>query len=373
MKKLLCYFGNSRNFLKQRLNSVIRIITIMMSAIPKKEIHVSYGHSHLPRRDDIAHGGIIKFQRLKSVFPNSPRKFNILYLVSSNLPPFARQIRRFACRKGAKFVWNQNGVAYPAWMASGWEDVNAKMAEFLHSADYVFYQSQFAQLCADRFLGKRTGPSEILYNALDTTIFCPPAKSKDSNRLRLLVMGSQYHTCPLESAIRALAYIHKSIPYVQMIIAGKIWNHVLDHVMKLITELGLKNHIRFVPPFTQDEALDIFHQADILLHTKIQDVCPGVVIEAMSCGLPVVYSLSGGVPELVGEYSGVGVPTNANWKKRIPPDPAEWSAAVLRVTENICGYSKAARMRAVELFDLQQWQDRHRQIFSELLGGKTKQ
>jgi glycosyltransferase involved in cell wall biosynthesis len=142
--------------------------------------------------------------------------------------------------------------------------------------------------------------------------------------------------------------------------------------MKLITDLDLKNHIKFLPPFSQNEALEIFRQSDILLHTKIQDVCPGVVIEAMSCGLPVVYSLSGGVPELVGKDSGVGVSTSANWEERIPPEPNEWADAVLAVAEDLSRYSNAARQRAVKLFDFQLWQERHRQVFIELLKDQAK-
>jgi glycosyltransferase involved in cell wall biosynthesis len=185
-------------------------------------------------------------------------------------------------------------------------------------------------------------------------------------------MGSQYQTYRLEAALKALANIHKSIPYARMIIAGRIWDHVLKPIMKLIADLGLENHVRFVPPFKQNEAVEIFHQGDILLHTKIQDVCPGVVIEAMSCGVPVVYSSIGGVSELVGKYGGAGVSTNANWEERIPPEPAAWADAVLTVTKDLYGYSQAARQRAVELFDLQHWIDRHRQVFTELLEDKAK-
>jgi glycosyltransferase involved in cell wall biosynthesis len=343
-----------------------------MSSIPKQGIHVFYGYAHLTLRSGLAHGGIIKFQRLNEIFPNTPRRFNILYLGSSNRPFFAEQLCRIARRKGAKFVWNQNGVAYPAWMPSGWEEANAQMAKFLHSADYVFYQSEFARSCADRFLGKRTGPSEILYNAVDTKTFCPSVNRKASNSLRLLVMGSQYHTYALESSLRAFAQIRKSIPFARITIAGKIWDHVLSPTMKLITDLDLKNHVKFAPPFTQNEAPEIFRQSDILLHTKIQDVCPGVVVEAMSCGLPVVYSLSGGVLELVGKDSGVGISTSASWEERIPPEPGEWADAVLAVAEDFSRYSKAARQRAVKLFDFQLWQERHRQVFTELLKDRAK-
>ena len=355
-----------------RCKGFIKGMAIALAGLPSGDIYTFYGYDRLPNPGKTAHGGIIKFQRLNEIFPNTPRRFNILYLGSSNRPPFAEQLCRIARQKGAKFVWNQNGVAYPAWMPTGWEDVNARMAKFLHRADYVIYQSDFARLCADRFLGKRTGPSEILYNAVDTKTFCPSVDREDSNSLRLLVMGSQYHTYALESSLRALAQIHKSIPYARITIAGKIWDHVLNPAMKLITDLNLKKYVKFVPPFTQNDALEIFRQSDILLHTKIQDFCPGVVIEAMSCGLPVVYSLSGGVPELVGKDSGVGVSTSANWEERIPPEPNEWADAVLAVAEDLSRYSNAARQRAVKLFDFQLWQERHRQVFTELLKDQAK-
>ena len=136
-------------------------VSIALAGLPKQGIHLSYGHQRLPANGEVAHGGIIKFQRLNEVFPNSPRRFNVLYLVSSSLPRHAERLYRSTSRKAAKFVWNQYGVAYPAWLPSGWEATNARMARFLHDADYVFYQSEFARLSADQFLGKRIGQQGI--------------------------------------------------------------------------------------------------------------------------------------------------------------------------------------------------------------------
>ena len=45
------------------------------------------------------------------------------------------------------------------------------MAFLYHQADYVFWQSNFCKLSADKFLGKRIGPGEILYNSVDIMIF----------------------------------------------------------------------------------------------------------------------------------------------------------------------------------------------------------
>ena len=40
-----------------------------------------------------------------------------------------------------------------------------------HAADYVFWQSEFCKTTANKFLGKRKGPGEILYNCVDTNSF----------------------------------------------------------------------------------------------------------------------------------------------------------------------------------------------------------
>lgn len=342
---------------------------IELSGLPYFGVHIFYGDTQLPASGEVAKGGMIKLQRLNEFFPNEGRRFNILYMVSSSYPTFAERIHNSARRKGAKFVWNQDGVAYPAWMPSGWEDANARMAHFMHDADYVFYQSEFARSCADQFLGTRTGLSEILYNAVDTAFFCPALGRKHQNELTLLVIGSQYYNYPLESAIRALSCIHQTRPHTRIIIAGKVWEHVLKSTRDLISDLHLQGSVDFLPPFTQKEAVGIFHRCHILLHTKIQDVCPGVVVEAMACGLPVVYSMSGGVPELVGDEAGVGIPTVTSWENRFPPAPDQWAEAVLSVANKYSSYSDASRQRAVERFDLRPWVETHREVFSRLLEG----
>jgi glycosyltransferase involved in cell wall biosynthesis len=352
---------------KRWCEAFCKMLVILTTGIPKKGIHIYYGYKRLPDSAAIAKGGLIKFQRLSKTFPNTPRRFNIIYLVSSSFPSDAERLYRFARLKKAKFVWNQDGVAYPAWMPEGWENKNSKMANLLHNADYVFYQSEFARFCANTFLGERSGPSEILYNPVDTKIFNPSTRRKDPNKLNLLVVGSHYHIYSLKSSVKTLAFLHKTIPKARLIVAGKIWDHVLRPIKKLVNDLHLEDCIELIPPFSQNKALDIFHKGDILLHSKIQDVCPGVVVEAMSCGVPVVYSLSGGVPELVGEYGGVGVATEANWEKRVSPKPEEWAGAVLKVANNLSNYGKCARQRAIEKFDLQNWKNRHRRVFGELL------
>src|SRR5207244_5781741 len=120
---------------------------------------------------------------------------------------------------------------------------------------------------------------------------------------------------------------------------------------ELVARLGLDGRVELLGPYSQDEAPDLLRRADLLLHTKYNDPCPTVVIEAMASGLPVVYSASGGVPELVGEEAGIGIPAPLDWEQDHPPGAQELAAATLAAIERLPERADAARRRAVERFD----------------------
>lgn len=342
---------------------------ILAAGSPREGIHIFYGHRELPRPGEISHGGIIKFQRLNEFFPNSPGHFNLLYMVSSNYPRIASRIAAAAHRKGVKLVWNQDGVAYPAWKSQGWEAQNEEMAELLHRADYVFYQSKFSRLSSDKYLGERAGPAEILYNAVDTTTFSPGTDRKENVEVApvLLTAGSKDFFHRVEIPIQTLSLVRGEYPRARLVMAGSVRHELVEPMNQLISELGLEGAVEMLPPFTQREAPDIFRSGHIFVHPKLNDPCPGIVIEAMACGLPVVYSNSGGTPELVGPMGGVGIPTELRWDAYVPPDRNKWASAVLKVIERYSTHSEAARQRAVERFDLKPWVERHRQVFTQIL------
>jgi glycosyltransferase involved in cell wall biosynthesis len=332
---------------------------------------VFYGHDHIPQLNEYAQGGLVKFQRMQQLFPNSPRRFNILYMVSSNAPEDALSLRWLARHKNSHLVWNQNGVAYAGWHGPGWEWVNRPMAKLLHAADYVFYQSEFCKLSADHFLGPRQDQWEILYNPVDTTFFTP-GTSPPAKELILLLAGNQYQFYRFEVALQTVASLVCQGVDAHLLVTGNLaWlpNAVQAKqiAQRLAAKLDLTRRVRFLGCYSQHNAPDIFKQAHILLHPKYNDPCPTVVLEAMACGLPVVYSHSGGVPELVSGEAGIGVPVELSWEQDLPPKPELMAQAVVNITEHWADYAAAARQRAVERFDLKPWLQRHREVFEGLL------
>jgi len=329
-------------------------------------IAVSYGYERMPGLNEFVYGGQVKFQLLNRELPNDPRAFNVLYLGSTNMPLEAPVLVRLARRRGAALVWNQNGVAYPAWHGPGWELVNAPRARLLHAADYVFFQSAFCKLGADRFYGERQGPWEVLHNPVDTRRFMP-AQHRPKRPLTLLLAGSQYQRYRVVAALEALAALREDRDDVRLVVTGALSfsDDAKEDVEELLRRLHLEDTVELVGPYAQVGAPELFHRCDVLLHTKVNDPCPTVVLEAMAAGLPVAYSASGGTPELVGEDAGVGVPGQVDWERDHPPSAPELAAAVHTIADRLDEYAAAARERSLA-FDAKRWVARHREVFEEL-------
>lgn len=329
---------------------------IARSRPARGEVAVSYGHRRIPSPGEPVEGGMVKFQRLQEAFPHRARDFNVLYLGSSSLPTDEQTLIQLARRRKAPVVVNQNGVAYPAWAGRETDRLNARLRNVLTAATHVIYQSEFCKAAADHFLGPPADTWEMLPNAVDTKVFTPTVHVPEGGPV-LLLAGDQSQAYRLETALETLALL----PDARLLVAGS----VVD-AQALARRLGVDGRIDLVGRYAQRDAPALYRRADVLLHPKVNDPCPNVVLEALACGLPVVHSATGGTPELVGD-GGIGVSSETTWERDVPPDPQALAAAVRSVLEQLGLFRQAARARAVDHFDLAPWVERHRQLFRELV------
>ncbi|MBW2329157.1 MAG: glycosyltransferase family 4 protein [Deltaproteobacteria bacterium] len=195
---------------------------------------------------------------------------------------------------------------------------------------------------------------------------------QNTENVNLLLAGSHQSLYRVRSAVEALRIVLEQAPGTRLIIAGRCtWDReeqkAVHQLQKFITELQLDSQIKVTGPYSQTGAPALFQQAHILMHTKYNDPCPRLVVEGMACGLPVVYSATGGVPELVGKEAGRGVAGPLDWERDHPPEPAALAEQLLLVMSDLTGYSRAARNRAVTHFDVQPWLTRHGEIFKHVL------
>jgi glycosyltransferase involved in cell wall biosynthesis len=317
-------------------------------------------------------GGKVKFFRLAEYLPHTPAGFNLVYLGSNTLPGYWQDLVSVARRFGIPIVLNQNGVYSEGWYGPGWGERNGAMRELNHSADFVIYQSEFCKRSAELYLGMREGPSAVIHNPVDTGRFLPRSVRWQPQRLRLLLSGSQYQDFPVRSGLETLREVGRLGIDAELLIAGALtWaGSEADSQAQLrewCTKFDLVERVKLLGCYSQDDAPALHHEADILLQTKYNDSCPSAVVEALSCGLPVVYSASGGTPELVGEGAGVGVPVEQRWDTMIAPCPKLMAEAVAKVSRRLEEYAEAARRSAVERFEVRDWVRKHLRIFEALM------
>lgn len=333
---------------------------------------VFYGFDRLPAPHEPGHGGIIKAQDLQREFPNSPRGANLLYLISSYTPLFAPRMAELARRAGARLVLNQNGVAYPGWYGSGWQNANTAMRQLLVQADHIFYQSRFCKDNADRYLGEARCPSDILHNPVDTRVFVPAPTNPAPGRFVILLAGSHGSFYRVQAAVDTLAELLPRLPESRLLIAGRCaWRAdaaTAESELRAYAEkCGVAAQMELTGPYPQTAAVGLMQRAQVLLHTKYNDPCPRLVVEAMACGLPIVYSATGGMPELVSPDAGIGVPGPLDYEQDHPPSPIALAEALYTVALQQAAFSTAARRHAVTHLDVQPWLRRHAEIFKELV------
>lgn len=320
-----------------------------------------------------AGGPQVKIGLLRKAFPNVVHGFNLAYLLSGALYVSGRGLNRLADRN-IPIVLNQNGVYFPAWYPNGWEKKNEELAKALAAANHVFYQSAFCQRAAERFLQVKAKSSEILYNGVDTSVFTP-AKNRvalDRRPIRLLLTGKIGPSTQsrLFSTIEGVAEARRRGANVVLDVHGMIEKEIMTRALSYISLSGLEGGVVFRGPYVRAQAAEVYRSADVYIMNNHNDSCPNVVLEALSCGLPVLYASSGGVPELVGDNAGCGMEIEESFETKTFPTGSQFVRGLEKIVQNYEAMSVQARSRACSMFDIHHWYRRHEEVFSSLLRKK---
>lgn len=76
-----------------------------------------------------------------------------------------------------------------------------------------------------------------------------------------------------------------------------------SNLERLITEIGLQSQVRLVGTVAHGELYQWYCAADLFCLASVSEGRPNVILEAMACGVPVVATAVGGIPELLSDSS----------------------------------------------------------------------
>ena len=146
----------------------------------------------------------------------------------------------------------------------------------------------------------------IIHNGIDTSVFRPiPAIEPDEFN----VMATASADVPLKGLdylIRAISILANEIPELKLTVLGKLKED--GKTAKLIRQLGLENRIHFYSGLSSQEIAELYAKASCAVVPSIYEGFGLPAGEAMACGVPVITTNGGALPEVVGD-AGITVQT----------------------------------------------------------------
>jgi glycosyltransferase involved in cell wall biosynthesis len=166
--------------------------------------------------------------------------------------------------------------------------------------------------------------SEVIPNIVDLSLFTPLTRTTRATQPHIVVTRNLEPIYDIATAIRALALIRQRMPSVRMTIAG--CGPDREKLQALAHHLGQDAAIHFAGRLVNGDVARLVASASCLLNPSTVDNMPVSILEAFACGVPVVSTRAGGIPDMLEDgVAGLLVPVG---------DDTAMAKAVLRILQN---------------------------------------
>lgn len=179
-----------------------------------------------------------------------------------------------------------------------------------------------------------------IHHGIDHELFQPqPHITRRSNRL-MVTASADVPLKGLIYLIRAYHTLLKTHPDLELLVVGRLRE---GQTMQELDKLGIRDRVKFVSGLSGEELRDLYAEATIAVSPSVYEGFGFPAGEALSCGVPLVATNGGSLPEVVGD-AGVVVP-HSN-----PPALAEAIDALLNDPERRQQMSVTARQHILDKF-----------------------
>lgn len=144
---------------------------------------------------------------------------------------------------------------------------------------------------------------DVIPFGVDTDFFRPIDVDKDENIFQILSVGYLIERKGFEYLIRAMPHVLKKHGNARLKILG---SGPLESKLKMfIKQLDLEEELKIIKNVSDEELLITYNSADLFVLPSIVDSQGNteglgvVLLEAMACGIPVIGSDVGGIPDII--------------------------------------------------------------------------
>jgi glycosyltransferase involved in cell wall biosynthesis len=139
----------------------------------------------------------------------------------------------------------------------------------------------------------------VVPNTVDTGVFRPAEMPREKPPIRIVNVALHVEVKGLDVLLRGFASLASGRPELTLDLVGE--GPTTQALRALAAELGMEGRVRFAGALPREQVADRLRASDVFALSSHSENMPLAVLEALCCGLPVVATDVGGVPEAVGE------------------------------------------------------------------------
>jgi glycosyltransferase involved in cell wall biosynthesis len=151
-------------------------------------------------------------------------------------------------------------------------------------------------------------PLIYINNAIDIDLFKPRTNPKESKQILIGYVGKLRKAKGTDTLLEAFSNLARKYDHITLHLIGKqdyIKEYKANYGEFLIKDFPkiIKDKITFTDLIPRKELVKYYQEFDLFVFPTRHDNLPNSVVEAMACGIPVISTKIGGIPELIGDNS----------------------------------------------------------------------
>jgi len=194
----------------------------------------------------------------------------------------------------------------------------------------------------------------VIPNGVDPVFFkIPRPENKAGNGLKLISVARLIERKGVQDILTALAEL--SDPEISLLVVGT--GNVERQLEKLCKDLFLNGSVTFYGFCLPQKLPELLVENDVFILPSLAEAFGNVFAEAMACGLPIIGSDIGGIPDLVGKKNGILV---------APGDVDQIKGAILKIKESNhlrAQMSRANREKMMKQYNWKSIAKRHIEVY----------
>ncbi|XP_025417405.1 phosphatidylinositol N-acetylglucosaminyltransferase subunit A isoform X2 [Sipha flava] len=137
----------------------------------------------------------------------------------------------------------------------------------------------------------------VIPNAVDTTAFIPKLELRTKNKITIVVVSRLVYRKGVDLLAQIIADVCLKHPKVQFIIGGDGPKRELLEDIR--TNLNIEEQVTLLGSLEHSQVCNVLNRGHIFLNTSLTEAYCMAIVEAASCGLKIVSTRVGGIPEVL--------------------------------------------------------------------------